>query len=298
MSTASAPVPQSSQPLERFILVRRVLLSLLAANLAVVAVKLAIGISANSLAIMGGALDSAVDALNNGLGMFLVRIASKAPDEDHPYGHDKFETLGMIAVVAFLFVSCFELLRDAIHHLITGGHPVVASDLQLAVLTLTLGVGGVVAWYEQRRGRELSSQLLIADAAHTRVDAFVMVGIIAGVLLARHGWWWADPVVAIVVALLILRVAWGTLSRAVPVLVDQRALPPRTIQERAEAVSGVRSAYGIRSRGTIPVRYAEVTIAVDRGANVADAHAIADEVEERLKQDLHLREVVVHVEPC
>jgi len=291
MSTASAP-------LERSILVRRVLLGLLAANIVVVAVKLAIGISANSLAIMGGALDSTVDALNNGLGMFVVRIASKAPDEDHPYGHDKFETLGMIGVVGFLLVSSFELLRGAVQHLVTGGHPVVATDLQLAVLTLTLGIGGAVAWYEQRRGRELSSQLLIADAAHTRADAFVMVGIIAGVLLARHGWWWADPVVAIAVALLILRVSWGILSRAVPVLVDERALPPDAIQERAEAVNGVRSAYGIRSRGTIPVRYAEVTIAVDRGANVADAHAIADEVEERLKQDLQLHEVIVHVEPC
>ena len=291
MSTASAP-------LDRSVLVRRVLIGLLAANIVVVAIKLSIGIAANSLAIMGGALDSSVDALNNGLGMFLVRIAAKAPDEDHPYGHDKFETLGLIAVVAFLFVSCFELLRGAIQHLATGGHPIVATDLQLAVLTLTLGVGGAVAWYENRRGRELSSQLLIADAAHTRVDAFVMVGIIAGVLLARHGWWWADPVVAIGVALVILRVAWGILSRAVPVLVDERALPPHAIQERAEAVNGVRSAYGIRSRGTIPVRYAEVTIAVDRGANVADAHAIADEVEERLKQDLQLREVIVHVEPC
>jgi len=268
------------------------------ANLTVVAVKLAIGIAANSLAIMGGALDSAVDALNNGLGFVLVGIAAKEPDEDHPYGHGKFETLGMIAIVAFLFVSSVELVRGAIIHLVGDGHPVAPSDLQLALLTLTLGAGGAVAWFEHRRGRELGSQLLIADAVHTRADAFVMVGILAGVLLARHGWWWADPVVAIIVALLILRVAWGILSRAVPVLVDQRAVPPNAIQERAEAVNGVRSAYGIRSRGTPPVRYAEVTIAVDRGANVADAHAIADEVEERLKQDLQLREVIVHVEPC
>jgi len=175
---------------------------------------------------------------------------------------------------------------------------VAVSDFQLAVLVVTLGVGVVVAWYEHRRGSELGSRLLVADARHTRTDALVTVGILIGVLLARQGWWWADPVVAIAVAALIVRVAYSIVSQAVPVLVDERALPPGAIRDSAEAVSGVKGAYGIRSRGAPPVRYAEVTIAVDRGANVADAHAIADEVEERLKHDLQLHEVIVHVEPC
>jgi cation diffusion facilitator family transporter len=287
-----------SRTLDRAARVRRVLLGILVANLLVVGVKLGVGIAANSLAILGGALDSAVDALNNGLAMGVVRLAAKEPDEDHPYGHGKFETLGMLGIVAFLFVSCFELLRDAVIHLIRGGHQVLVTDPQLAVLVLTLGAGGLLAWYERRRGQELGSALLTADAVHMRADAFVMVGIVAGVLMARHGWWWVDPVVAIAVAGVILRVAWNILSRAVPVLVDERALPPHTIRERVEAVQGVKSAYGIRSRGAPPERYAEVTIGVDRGASVADAHAIADQVEERLKRDLQLSEIIVHVEPC
>src|SRR5205823_2894185 len=83
--------------------------------------------------------------------------------------------------------------------------------------------------------------------------------------------------------------------RAVPVLVDERAIPEPTIRQSAQAVAGVKSAYGIRSRGGAGagVRYAEVTIAVDPAANVADAHAIADAVEERLKKDLELQEVAV-----
>ncbi len=278
--------------------VRRVLAGLLIANLVLVLAKLSVGIVANSLAVLGGALDSAVDALNNGLAMVLVRVAAQAPDEEHPYGHRKFETLGTLAIVGVLSVSCFELVRGAVNHLFSGGHPAAVTDFQLAILVVTLGVGALVAWYEQRRGSELGSQLLVADARHTRADALVTVGILIGLLLARQGWWWADPVVAIAVALVILRVAYVILSQAVPVLVDQRALPPGSIQETAEAVSGVKSAYGIRSRGAPPVRYAEVTIAVDRGANVAQAHAIADEVEERLKRDLQLHEVIVHVEPC
>ena len=200
--------------------------------------------------------------------------------------------------MGFLSVSCFELVRGAVNHLASGGHPVSVTDFQLAVLVLTLGVNVLVARFEQRRGGELGSQLLIADAGHTRADVFVTVGVLVGVLMARQGWWWADPVAAIAVAAVILRVAYGIVSRAVPVLVDERALPPSSIRETAEAVHGVRSAYSIRSRGAPPVRYAEVTIAVDRGANVADAHAIADDVEARLKRDLQVHEVIVHVEPC
>jgi divalent metal cation (Fe/Co/Zn/Cd) transporter len=127
-------------------------------------------------------------------------------------------------------------------------------------------------------------------------------------LFARQGHLWVDPVVAIAVALLIVRVAYQILARTVPVLVDERAIPERAIRQAAQAVDGVQSAYGIRSRGGqgggggvgggAGVRYAEVTIAVDRRANVEAAHAIADQVEERLKRDLALNEVTVHVEPC
>jgi ferrous-iron efflux pump FieF len=120
------------------------------------------------------------------------------------------------------------------------------------------------------------------------------------VLFARRGAAWVDPVVAIAVAALIVRVAYQILSRTVPVLVDERAIPERAIRHTAQAVAGVKGAYGIRSRGGrgAGARYAEVTIAVDRGANVESAHAIADEVEERLKRDLELNAVTVHVEPC
>ena len=279
-------------------LVRRVFIGLLVANLAVVAAKSLVGLRAGSLAILGSALDSSVDALNNVLALIVVRVAAKEHDEDHPYGHGKFETLGALAIVGFLSITCFELIRGAVNELLQGAHPVGVTDSQLAVLVLTLGVNVVIAWYENRRGRELRSELLVADAAHTRADALITVAVLAGVLFARQGWWWIDPVVAIAVALVIVLVAYRILVRTVPVLVDQRALPTGEIRQTAETVPGVKSAYGIRSRGPSDLRYAEVTIAVDPRADVAAAHAIADQVEERLKQDLQLHEVTVHVEPC
>src|SRR2546425_3561928 len=285
--------------LDRSRAVRRVLAGLLVANVAVVVAKGALGMVTGSLSVLGDALHSSVDAVYNVLGLVVVRVAARAPDEDHPYGHGKFETLGALAIVVFLSITCFELVRSAIGRLSSGGRIVQMSDLGLVLLLATLATNVFVAWYENRRGHELSSELLIADAAHTRTDVFITTGVLIGVLFARQGHTSVDPVVAIVIALLIVRVAYQILSRAVPVLVDERAIPEPTIRQSAQAVQGVKSAYGIRSRGgNAGVRYAEVTIAVDPAANVADAHAIADAVEERLKKDLELEEVTVHVEPC
>jgi len=289
----------SGRALDRSAAVRRVLRGLLVANIGVVIAKAAIGVAGGSLAVLGDAVHSSVDAVYNILGLIVVRVAARAPDEHHPDGHRKFETLGALGICVVLSVTCFELVRSAIGRLSAGGHAVQITDLGLALLLATLATNVLVAWYENRRGHDLQSELLIADAAHTRTDVFITIGVLIGVLFSRQGYLWVDPVVAIVVALLIVRVGYKILSRVVPVLVDERAIPEPTIRRTAQAVDGVISAYGIRSRGgNAGVRYAEVTIAVDPNANVAAAHAIADAVEERLKRDLELEEVTVHVEPC
>ncbi len=289
----------SGSALDRTAAVRRVLRALLVANIAVVIAKAVIGVLSGSLAVLGDALHSTVDASYNVLGLIVVRVAAQQPDEDHPYGHGKFETLGAMGIVVFLSVTGFELVRSAIVKLTEGGHTIQLSDISLVVLLATLATNILVTWYESRRGRELGSELLLADAAHTRTDVFITIAVLIGVLFSRQGHLWVDPVVGILVALLIFRVAYQILARTVPVLVDERAIPAPTIRRSAQAVVGVVSAYRIRSRsGNAGVRYAEVTIAVDPNANVAAAHAIADAVEERLKQELELEEVTVHVEPC
>ena len=285
--------------LERGAAVRRVLRGLLVANIAVVIAKAIIGWYAGSLAVMGDAAHSSVDAVYNVLGLIVIRVAARAPDEEHPYGHRKFETLAALGICVVLAVTSFELLHGAVARLIAGGHLVQMSDRALVLLLGTLATNVFVAWYENRRGQQLSSELLIADAAHTRTDVFITIGVLIGVLFSRQGYLWVDSAVAIAIAVLIVRVAYQILQRVVPVLVDERAIPEPTIRQSAQAVDGVVSAYGIRSRGgNACVRYAEVTIAVDPNANVAAAHAIADAVEERLKNELELEEVTVHVEPC
>src|SRR2546423_10384588 len=144
-------------------LVRRVFIGLVAANLAVVGVKLAVGVSSGSLAVLGGAVDSCVDGLSNVLALIGVRVAAKEPDEDHPYGHGKFETLGALAIVGFLSITCFELVRQAVYRFSGDHRAPLLSEAQFAILLATLAINVLVTRYEQRRGRQLGSQLLIAD---------------------------------------------------------------------------------------------------------------------------------------
>src|SRR5919107_928120 len=110
----------------------------------------------------------------------LVVVAVKAPDEDHPYGHAKFETLGALLIALLLALSIFELVRGAIARLITGTPVVNVSSTALALLVFTLAVNIGVVWFETRAGRRLSSDLLLGDALHTRTAVFITLGVLAG----------------------------------------------------------------------------------------------------------------------
>lgn len=292
MSGARASLP------DRAAAIRRVFLGLLAANVAVVAAKVVIGVQTGSLSVLGDAIHSSVDALNNVVFIALTRVASAAPDEDHPYGHGKFEPVGALGILVFLSVTCFELLKSSFAGLVHGATPPRLSNIQFLLLGATLAMNIWVAWYERRRGRALQSDLLVADAAHTRVDVFITIGVLIGALLSRSGVPHVDPIVAILVTLLVARVGWEIVREALPSLVDKVAREPDSIRTATEGIPGVQSAYAIRSRSASGVVFAELTIGVAGSLQVDEAHVIADAVEERLKASLQLDHVIVHIEPC
>lgn len=278
--------------------VKRVLLGLLVANLAVVGAKLVIGLRSGSLGVLGDAAHSSVDAMNNVLALAVIWVAAREPDEDHPYGHEKFETLGALAIVGFLSVTGFELVKNAVSRLSSGAAPLEITSPEIGVLAGTLLVNTAVAVYESRRGRQLNSPLLLADAAHTRADVFITIGVIAGVVAARYGYGIVDPIIALGVAAIIVYLAYRIVAGSIPALVDRYVVPPDRIERTALTVRGVVRAYDVRSRGVQDRLFAELTIAIDGATTVEAGHVVADAVERRLRDDLGFHQVVVHVEPC
>jgi cation diffusion facilitator family transporter len=294
-----ASVPALAPRDQRAPAVRRTLLVILALNLFVFLVKVGVGLRSGSLSVLGAALETFLDAFNNVVGMILVRVAAKEPDEDHPYGHEKFETLGALAIVGFLSITCFELLQRGVREVLFGGHAPVASASDIALIAGTMAVNVLVVVYERRRGRELASPFLLADAAHTTSDTVVTLLALASLVLTRLGAARADAVLVVAVAGLIAWSGWRILRANIPTLVDQRAVDAAELRRVVLAVPGVEAVREVRSRFTPSgLLFAELTIVVPGSVSVADAHEVADRVEERIAAVLGSGPVTVHVEPA
>jgi len=278
--------------------VRRVLMLMLGVSLLLVAAKTTAGALSGSLAVLGGAFDSGLDVLTTVVAITLARVAGQEPDDQHPYGHEKFEALGALAMVAFLSITVFELVRTALGRIGGDGGERVDTGLGVGVMAASLVIGIVASEYERRRGKALASELLLADAAHLRADVFVTLAVLAGLALTRFGWHSGDAWTTLLVAVLIIRTGIHILKETIPVLVDEAAVEATEIRRMAEAMDGVDAAYDVRSRGRREgARFAELTIAVRSGLDIEEAHEIADLVEGEVRRRLGARRVVVHVEP-
>jgi cation diffusion facilitator family transporter len=283
----------------RTVAVRRVLRQVLLLNALVLAVKLAIGVHTGALAVLGAGFESGLDLLNNVIGMTLVSIAGLAPDEDHPYGHAKFETLGTIGIVMFLSISCFELLRESIAGLARARAPHPATTLEVGVMALTLFVNLGVVWFERRRGRTLESAFLLADASHTATDIVVTLLALTSLLLTRAGAPRADAVLGIAVALIIAWTGWRILRQSVPILVDARGMDAAELRGLAMSIPGILEVRTVRSRSTASGQlFVEMTIVVPGQSSVREAHALADAVEFEVERVAGHAEVVIHIEPA
>jgi cation diffusion facilitator family transporter len=278
--------------------VRRTLGVILVLNILVVAIKVTVGLRTSTLSVLGAALESGLDTLNNVIGMVLVTVAARAPDEDHPYGHDKFETIGALAIVGFLSISCFELLREGVNSLLRRDEPRPPEPLELVLLGATVFVNLFIVWYERKRGRELRSPFLLADASHTASDTYVTLLALGSMTLALNGLGRFDAPLAILVALIIAVSGYKILRGTIPILVDERAVDAERIRELVRGIPRIRDVRTVRSRYTASgLLFAELAIVVDGDISVSDAHALADAVEARITEELGASDVTVHIEP-
>jgi len=279
---------------ERDGLVRRVIVIEGLANVAVLALKLVVGVSTGSLAVLGDALHSLSDVANNAVAWFVVRISSQPPDRDHPYGHRKFETLAVFVLATLLTVLGIELALGALRR---EAQPTVGDPWTLPLMLGVLAINVALASWEGAWARRLSSDILGADARHTFADVLTTIVVIVGWQLSVRGYPWLDTVCAIAVAAFVLALAFGLFRRAIPILVDSIAVEPEAVGDVARAVHGVRGVKTVRSRSTGGSTAIDMIVTVDSGITAADAHAITDAIEEELRAHLSIDDVTIHVEP-
>jgi cation diffusion facilitator family transporter len=275
--------------------VRLVLTFALLLNAGIALAKILVGWRANSLSVIGDGLHSGVDAAANAVAILVLRFAEAPPDADHPFGHSKFETLAAFILAAMLVLTAFELGRAAVGRLLAPQATTVTT-LTLVVMVATLFVNLVVTLVETRQGRLHGSQILLADAAQSRADAFVTLGVLGGLALDRVGFARADALLALAVAFFIAFAAYSVFRSALPVLTDRAMYDPADVARVVREVPGVRSVHDIRSRGGPRESFVQMHLVVDP-TDVEGAHAVADEVERLVSERLGVKEVFVHVEP-
>jgi cation diffusion facilitator family transporter len=296
--TQSSALQQELGLVERARGIRNVLLIVLGLNLIVAGAKLGYGVWTGSVAMSADGVQSLLDGMSNVIGLVSIAVAARPPDEEHHFGHDRYETLASLVIAMMMAVSVIEIVRGALGQLIAGTAPRVDAG-SFGVLMCTIAINLAVTVWEGRKGRELRSDLLAADAKHTLSDVAVSLGVIAGLVGVRAGFARADALVSLIISCIIAWTAWTILRDASLVLTDATNTNPRRLMEAILDTEGVETAHKLRARSMGGRMLIEVDITVDPLLRVDQAHNVATDVEQSVRGVAgQYAQAIVHVEPA
>jgi cation diffusion facilitator family transporter len=276
--------------------VKNILKWILLLNLLVLVIKAYIGIKSGSLSIIGDSVHSGIDSINNIIALLMIKLASEPPDNQHPYGHEKFETLGALAVVAFLAITSFELIEKSIMRLLNPNEFPKIDSMTIWLLALTLAVNIFVWLYEKSAAKKFNSYLLGADAEHTFSDILVTSSILLSVIFIARGYLWLDPLLCLFIAFVILRSGWIILKDTIPILVDEAWLQAEDISALIINTPRVVGFTHLRSRRGRDRNFIEMTVKFDTDS-LLEAHALSHQIEEKIIHKFGQAEVTIHIEP-
>jgi cation diffusion facilitator family transporter len=277
--------------------VRRVLIYTLILNCLVASAKVFYGYMTNSVAMMSDGFHSFFDGFSNVIGLVATWIASRPPDKEHPYGHKKYENLFTIIIAVMIFATCFQVLRK-VYFFFVEGYRTTVSPISFSIMFITIGVNVLVMLYESKKGKELGSSFLIADAMHTKSDIFVSVAVIVSLFSAKMGYYLVDPIVGIIIIFFIARIGYKILKEASQVLVDTVCIDTPAIKFVVNNIKGVRGCHDIRTRGSVNSTFLDLRVLVNKELPTERSHEIADTIERELKKEFpSIVDIVVHIEP-
>ncbi|AGL01251.1 cation diffusion facilitator family transporter [Desulfoscipio gibsoniae] len=263
--------------------------------------KLGVGLSMNSISVISEAIHSGLDLIAALIAFASVRESNKPADDMHRYGHGKFENLAAIIEAVLILVAAGFIINEAI----TKIHE-TAQIKSLGLGAVIMGVSALMNLFVSSKlmkvAKKSDSPALAADAWHLRTDVLTSLGVLAGIgLIKLTGWHIVDPLIAILVALLILKAAYDLLRESLGSMLDVR-LPDSEEQVIREVLHSYADRFvdyrNLRTRKAGPQRYMDFNLIVPRGKKIITTHTLCDSIERDLHQHLPGVEVIIHVEPC
>lgn len=278
--------------------VRKVLLITFFLNLAVSAAKLIYGIMTKSLSLEADGFHSLFDSASNVVALVGIFLAAKPPDKEHPYGHRKIETLASLGISFLLFATCYEIITNVIDRIQNPITPQIHT-LSFVIMIITMAINYGVATYESKKGKKLKSDILLADAVHTRTDIFVSLSVIISFVAVLLKVPMVDIIIASIIVLFIIYAAWKIMHRSINVLLDAQPMDPDDIEKMVINIPGVKLCHKIRSRGTANGVFIDLHIHVDPLLSTEDSHTLTHKVIETLKNaHPEILDVLIHTEPA
>lgn len=268
-------------------------------NSTLVVLKLLVGLLTGSVSVLAEAIHSANDLIASVIALVSIRIAERPPDREHPYGHGKAEGISAAVEAVLIAGAGLWIVVEAVQKILKR-QTVEYLGWGAGVMVVSVVLNTLVSRYLFRVAREEDSPALEADAHHLATDVYTSLGVAGGLgLVWLTGWHIVDPVVAIAVALLIMRIGYSLTLKSLHHLMDAR-LPTTEIARIEDILNGetrIHSWHNLRTRKSGNVRHIDLHIVFRNDATLLEAHEVADALEKRIAEELAPAHVVIHVDP-
>ncbi len=270
-------------------------------NTCLIIMKTVVGIMSGSVSIISEAIHSTMDLLASIIAFFSVKISDGPPDEEHPYGHGKFENISGVIEALLIFVAAIWIIYEAVEKILLKYE---VKNLEWGFLVMF--ISSVVNFFISRRlykvAKETDSIALEADALHLKVDVYTSLGVATGLFLIWiTGYHILDPIFAILVALLIFRESFILLKTAYSPLLDVK-LSDEEIDIIKKAIInknfGCMAFHQLRTRKAGHLKYVDLHLIVPQDYSVKESHDMCDAIEKEIERMINNIEVTIHVEPC
>jgi cation diffusion facilitator family transporter len=267
-------------------------------NTLLILMKLIVGLISGSVSILSEAIHSSMDLVAAIIAFFSVRVSDNPPDSRHPYGHGKIENISGVIESLLIFIAAIWIIFEAVRKLL--GEKIELDSIALGSVVML--ISALVNTYVSRRlykvAKATNSVALEADALHLKTDVFTSLGVAIGLaLIIVTGINWLDPVIAILVALFIIREAYYLMTKAFTPLLDT-AWSINEIEELENRLKQLEVSYhDLRTRVAGNYRFVDIHIQIPEDVSVGKAHKYCDKIEDELTGVYENLTVTIHVEP-